>query len=167
MDKWLDELEACMEQLAGEHEHLLGLIRRKREAMRSARPALVADCCERENHHVQRIAHAEKRRQDVVGRLTGEIAPGGAEPMRLADLADHAGEPRRGRLLELHRKLRQTIGDIQRENDIARRATEGLLRHVRGVIQQVTEQMDGGITYGRRGIEGGPPLTACSFTATG
>lgn len=167
MDKWFDELEAHMTQLTEEHEQLLGLVRRKREAMRSAHPALVTDCCERENQHVQRIAHIEKRRQDLVGRITDQIAPGVDRPMRLTDLIHHTAQPRRDRLTAMHRKLRQTMRDIQRENDIARRATEGLLRHVRGVIQQVTHALDGGKTYGRRGIEHGPPLIASSFTATG
>ena len=47
MRKFIEPLENIMTQLISEHEQLLGLIRRKIQAMRIARPALVEDCIKR------------------------------------------------------------------------------------------------------------------------
>lgn len=168
-DRWLDELERCLLRLAEEHDGLLDLIRRKQRAMRMGQPELVTDCCERENHHVQRIGGLEGHRQKAVGELTALLTPGTqqGQPLTLSEIAERVGEPRRGRLLVLHQRLRQTMHTVQRENQIARQATEGLLHHVRGVIQQVTQAVGGTGTYGRQGPVEAPPGAVSSFTVTG
>ena len=166
MDKWLDELEACMRQLDQEHDQLLGLVRRKQQAMRLAQHALIADCCGRESQSVHRIAAVEKRRQGIVGQITAAASPSAKQPLRLGEIADLAGEPRRGRLLVTQQRLQRTARLIQQENDVARRATESLLRHVQGVIQQVAAAV-GGATYGRRGVVTSPNVAVSSFSITG
>ncbi|MBI1367588.1 MAG: hypothetical protein GC162_02925 [Planctomycetes bacterium] len=166
MDKWFDQFEHAMTLLFAEHEQLLLLVKRKQEAMRLAKPQLVTDCCAHENERVQKIAELEKRRQQVLGLLTQKLAPQSTKPMTLSEVAEHAGEPRRGRLLVMHRKLRALIEQIRRENDIARRATEGLLRHVTGVMQMVTAAVGGSGTYGRRGMSGAHATVVSSFSLT-
>jgi hypothetical protein len=168
-ERWLDELERCLHRLSEEHEGLLDLIRRKQRAMQMGQPQLVTDCCERENAHVQRIGGLEGHRQKAVGELTallGEDARSD-QPLTLRAIAERIEEPRRGRLLVLHQRLRQTMEQVQRENRVARGATEGLLHHVRGVIQQVTQAVGGAGTYSRQGPVEAPPDTASSFTVTG
>ncbi|QNN23270.1 flagellar protein FlgN [Planctomycetales bacterium ZRK34] len=166
MDKHLDQLEQCLSGMTVQHEQLLSMVRRKLEAMRMAQPDLVADCCQRENEHVQAIARIEKRRQTVIGEITSVLAPGSRLPMTLGQIADAVGEPRRGRLLVMQVKLRQLMQRIQHENAVSRRATEGLVRHVTGVMQKVTAVVGAANTYGRRGVANASPATVSSFSLT-
>ena len=166
MDKWLDELEGCLRELDQLHDQLLGLVRRKHQAMRLAQHALIADCVERENAMVQGIAAVEKRRQAAVGQVTFALAPQARQPLRVTEIAGRIDEPRRGRVLVLQQRLQRTIGLIQQENEVARRATDSLLRHVQGVIQQVAAAV-GGATYGRRGVVTSPAVAVSSFSITG
>lgn len=150
MDELLSQLVEQMQSLLETHQSLLTLVRRKQEAMRLGQADLVSETCTLENEHLQRIAELEKQRQQIVGHITESLAPDAAEPLRLQQIAERVDEPRRGQLLVLHQQMRQTMQTIQRENDVSRRAAEGLLRHMQGIVQQVTQVM-GAATYGRRG----------------
>lgn len=167
MDKQLRELEKQMAHLIDEHEALLGLVERKLEALRLAKPDLVTDCCARENDRVQRIAALEKRRLDLVGRITEGLEPRAAQPLSLTEIAKRVHGERGARLMVLRVKLQGLMERIRKENAVARRATEGLLGHMSGILQQVTNAMSNGGTYGRRGAVGSTPLTASSFSITG
>ncbi|MHC4994235.1 MAG: flagellar export chaperone FlgN [Planctomycetota bacterium] len=167
MDKQLKELETHLVNLVQEHEALLGLIERKLEALRMAKPDLVTDCCGLENDRVQRIAALEKRRLDTVGRITEVMAPSASEPLSLTEIAQRTHDERGTRLMVLRAKLRGLMDQIQKKNGVARRATEGLLGHVSGIMQQVTHAMAGGGAYNRRGTVGGSVLTTSSFSITG
>lgn len=167
MHDQLGQLERLMRMLNDEHTQLLSLVHRKSEAMRQAKPVLVADCCEQENERVQRIAALEKQRQQVVAAITESVDPNATEPMRMAQIADREGEPIRGRLLVSQAQLRETLVAIQKHNAVAKRATEGLLHHVRGVMQTVTRMVGDAGTYGRRGAIASPAAPVSSFSITG
>lgn len=167
MDRELDNLERLMQALLEEHTGLHDLVRRKQQVMRMGRPALIEDCCTAENRHVQRIGGIERDRQASVGRLTEAWAPGADRPLRLAEIAERAGEPRRGRLLVSQRRLVELMDAIRRDNDVAKRATEGLLKHVQGVVQYVTQAVSGAGVYERRGRVATPGVAVSSFTVTG
>ena len=167
MDKWLDQLETDLAALITEHQELLGLIRRKKEAMTQAKTRVVADCCQMENEHVQRIAQTEKHRQQVVAAITEAINAEAKEPLTMEEIAGRVPEPRRGRLLVRRQQLRVLMQTIKSENDVARRITEGLLRHVQGMIQQVTLAVGAAGTYGRKGITAAPAIAVSSFVVSG
>jgi len=46
MDKFIAELEDYLTQLCVEHEKFVGLIERKKEALRRAKVKVVQECCE-------------------------------------------------------------------------------------------------------------------------
>ncbi len=167
MDKLLVELEELIRRLRDEHVQLLGLIRRKTQALRLAKPEVVGDCCERENQAIQRIGALEKRRQALVGQITSVLNPGAAAPMRLSEIAAKASPTRADRLKVLHAELRQLIEQVRCEGAIAQRATQGLLQHVQGVMQNLRQRFAGGNIYGRRGVASGPSEMVSSFSMTG
>lgn len=167
LEAQLDQLEHLMRQLTGEHDRLLDRIRRKQQAVRGGEPGLIEQCCKAENELVQRIAEIEKRRQNAVGEITGHIAPDQREPLTLSRIAESVEEPRRGRLLMLRRELREAVEAVRRENDVARRATEGLLAHVQGVMQQVTHALTSAGTYGSNGTVDASAAAVSSFAITG
>jgi len=166
MDRDLLELENHLKQMLAEHQRLLELVRRKRQAMASASVGLVSDCCQRENECVQRIGRLEKSRQELVARITTHCDADAREPMTLGQIADRAGEPARGRLRVLHASLRELMGVVRSENRVAQAAADGLLQHVRGVIQSVRQAMSASGTYGRQGITPPVATAASSFTTT-
>jgi hypothetical protein len=167
MDKMLSQLEQHLRELLREHEQLLTLIERKEQALRHAQPDLVSDCCRRENQHVQRIGAIEKRRQVLVGQITRQIDPAGSQPFNLRQIAEHASPAQRDRLMVLHAELRQLMVTIKQRNDVARRATEGLLHHVQGVMHAVGQAFASVGVYGRKGVNMGAPAVVSSFTITG
>lgn len=163
----LGQLERVMRLLNDEHTQLLSLVHRKSEAMRQGKPALVSDCCEREHERVQKIAELEKQRQQIVALITESVDPNASAPLRMGEIADRAGEPVRGRLLVSQAQLRETLESIRQHNAVAKRAADGLLHHVRGVMQTVTRMVGDAGTYGRRGAIASPAAPVSSFSITG
>ena len=161
------ELEGLLIRLRKEHEQLLVLIERKRQALAAAAPMVVAELCQRENSHVQTIGTLEKRRQVIVGQLTRQVHPAATRPATLRELAAAAPAGQARRLLGLQAVLRDLVMKVQRENRINRQATEGLLGHVRGVMDAVGQVLSQTKTYGRRGVPQGPAALASSFSITG
>lgn len=166
MDKALAELESLLTQLIAEHRQLLEQLRGKQQAMRSAKPAEVEARCTQEQAIVYRIGRLETQRQDAVRRITAMIDPAARSTLSITQIADRVEEPLRGRLLVLRQQLRELIETVRRENEVARIATEGLLKHVQGIIQQVAAAMGAG-TYGRRGSMHQTPTLASTFSVTG
>jgi len=166
VDKQLDKLETHLRDLLSEHESMLALVRRKHEAVRQALPAVVTECTERENEAVKRIGQIETERQNVVGELTQMLEPNAAEPLRLAELAERVDEPRRGRLLVMHRNLMETMQELRREAAVTRSAMEGLLGHVQGMVQMLVQTVGGGGTYGSRGRVNPAAAVVSSFSTT-
>ena len=161
IDKKVTQLEAILAQQLEEHSQLLGLISRKRQAVRKAERGLVVDCCRQENQRVQRVAELEKARLGLTGELTLLLDPGAAEPMRLGELAQRLVEPMRGRLLVLRQQLCQRMEQVRREAGIAQRATELLARHMQGVVQTIGNAISGGAPYSRSGA---PPQAAMAIS---
>lgn len=167
MDELLDQLDDSLRRMHAEHEQLLALVQRKKQAIASAQSDLVQDCCQRENVHVQQIAELEKQRQLQVGQLTAAWEPNAAEPLRLTDIAERCEEPRRGQLLVRQQQLRELMQQIKDENAVAKQATESLLGHVKGVMRMVADAVAGSGVYGSDGAtQTGPAEVASSFAVT-
>ncbi len=164
MDEKLVKLENCLRQLLDLNRQLLDVVTQKQQALRNAQPQRLAQLVEREQVVLQRIGQEEMQRQEIVTALSR----GAGQPKRLSQIADEAPEPVRGRLLVHHQSLRELLEQVRRANDVARRATDGLLRHMRGVVQMVTRAVNVNGTYGRQGLNAQPVAAAAhGFTATG
>ena len=167
MLNWIQELEMCLKQLLFEHEQLLSLVKCKQQAISMAKPDVITNCCQRENHHVQEIGRIEIRRQKLIGKITQSLEPQAAQPLGLSELASYIPEPRRGVLVALQQKLKDLIKTVQREISITRQALEGLMGHVKAVIGQVASHMGGPGTYGRGGDIQQPTVMTSSLNITG
>lgn len=164
----IHELERLLTDMLAEHERLEALLQTKLDALRRADAKAVTDCCGRENQIVQKIATLEKRRQAVVAQITQQHNPAAAELMTMAAIAATVDEPRKGRLLTLHAKLRSTAEQTQRTVRVAKQATEGLLNHVQGLMQRIARVVNDGGTYGRAGrVATAAPAMTSSFSITG
>lgn len=133
--KHIPVLETVLKQSAERHEQLLTLMKRQRECLRQADHHGVSECSRLENTLVQAIGELEKRRLELVARLTTAVDPSATQPMRMRDLAERLPEPARGRLLVLRGQLRERISAVKEQSSVTRRATEALLNHMQGLVQ--------------------------------
>lgn len=159
----LDRL--CREQL-GLHDELSELMDRKREALKSADADRMTELSDLENQRVQRLAEVEKMRLEVVARLTQRVKPDATEPMRMHELAACFPGPTGERLMSLRDELVGRMQTVQGKARQARAATESLLRHVSGVVQQVGAIATGVQTYGRTGHRPRAALAMGTFQMT-
>ncbi len=166
MDKQLEQLEAILKQQTAAHEKLLTLLKRKREAVRTAQHEQVASLTHQENQAVQAISDLEKQRLALVGELTLIVDPAAKQPMRLAQLAQHLEEPTRGHLLVLRQELADRLKQTQQETAVAKRVTETLVRHMQGLIQTVGGAITGVGVYSRQGAVPKEALAVNTFNAT-
>jgi len=161
------ELETALRQLAEAHERLLGLVRRKRLALRRAQRDEVVELCRKENQQVTAISELEKRRLALAAELTLMVEPTAKEPLRLEALAHRLLEPARGRLLMLREALRAKMEETRREAGAARQATERLAAHMQGVIQSIGGVIAGAATYSPRAAGPAGTMNFSTFSATG
>ncbi len=167
MDKDIQELERSLKRLREEHQALLALIARRRNALRRMDLLELESLSVLETERVRAIGEIERQRREAVRKITVALEPGSNMPMKLSILADRVGEPARGRLLMLRSELHDLIEQCRRENGVTKRATESLLHHVRGVMQVVARAVNHSGTYGRRGVVQRPELATSVLSVTG
>ncbi len=151
LDKTIAQLEAVLRQQLQQHEALIQTLLRKRSALRGARAGEVSDCTIAENEQVQAISELEKRRIELTGELTLLLDAKAAQPMKLESLAQRLPEPARTRLLVLRLQLRKAMERVRQEAQVARMATEAVLRHLTGMVQSIGASATGTTTYSGRG----------------
>ncbi len=166
MDKALVQLEDVLREETAAHERLLETMDQKLEAMRQAKRETLADCCRRENDLVQAIGELEKRRLTLVAVLTQTLDPRAAAPLRMGELAERLPEPARGRLLVMRAQLRERIDAVRSRSGTLRRAADGLLAHMCGLMQVVGGALSDTGTYGRRGAAPTAKMTVSTFSTT-
>jgi len=170
MDKQIESavssLDAlCRRQLAL-HDELSELLDRKREALKTADADRMTELCGLENERLQKLAELEKQRLELVAKLTQRVRPQASEPMRMRELAECFAGPTRDRLLALRAELAERMQTVQGKAQRARLATESLLKHVTGVVQQVGAVATGVQTYGRTGHRPRSAMSIGTFQMT-
>jgi hypothetical protein len=170
MDKPLEQavaaLELIVQQLVALHGELIDLLHRKRQALREGRSGAIGELCALENEKIQAISELEKRRLELVARITLLIDDQAAQPMRMGELAERLPEPVRGRLLILRQQLRDRLLDVQQRAAVARRATESLMKHLHGVVQTIGALSTGVSTYSSRGARPPRAIAVSTFSMT-
>jgi hypothetical protein len=150
-DSLVVRLEALLHELLTAHERLQLLVKQKRMALGQADQERVVAMLEQENECIQAISELEKQRLNVVGELTLLIVPDAPEPMPMKDLAERLAEPARGRLLVLRQQLRKRMELVKTETNVARRATEALVQHMRGIVHTIGAICTSAGVYGPAG----------------
>lgn len=133
------------------HHALRELIRRKREAIRTADIDAITKLCEQERALVQRIGDVESQRLALVGQITEQLAPGSSQPRTLREIADAAGEPLGAQLVAQADALRSEIEAVGRESSVVTAAAAALSRHMSGLMQTVQSALSRVGVYERRG----------------
>jgi hypothetical protein len=150
------QLESLLAELLAAHEDLLALTQDHRAALARADGPAVQACTARHAHIAQRIETLEFTRR----RLIHALAP--ASPSAtITSVADSFPEPARNRIIEAAAKLRALLLRVQHEVRVLRAATQALVGHMDGLMQQVARVLSTAGTYARSGkIESAHPLPA-------
>jgi hypothetical protein len=162
-DRLGPELETLLADLTLAHHQLLSLAAEHRRAISAADADAVRICVHQQTAVAQRIADLEQQRR----RLVLPAAPAAraaalrdpATQPKITAIAETLPEPSRSRILAAAATLKDLLRSVQREHAAIRLATQALLGHTEGLIQQVGRRLSGVETYGRAGrIAGGPPV---------
>jgi hypothetical protein len=96
----------------------------------------------------ERMAHLERRRQQLAAALAPHAPEGAAGTLpSLAAAFPHA----RDTLTALADRIRDVAGRLSREQRAVRIAAEALAEHMQGLMKQVARKLSHAGTYGRRG----------------
>lgn len=148
------------------NEALLGMMLRKREALREADHRVLPQLCELEYEKIRKLSELEKQRLTLIGELTEAWTPDAATPLRLPDIAERLAEPTRGRLLVLRMQLREKMEQLREQTQVTRRVTEALGGHMRGLIQSISAACCGMASYNQQGATPEAAMTMSTFSAT-
>ncbi len=147
----VEALEAILRAQVQGHTRLLACIERKRTAIRSADIRAVESLCGEENAITPKICDLEKKRLDVIGRLTAALAPSAAAPLTVSEIAARLDQQKQERLLALAAQLREVLADVKKQSAIVRAAADALARHMGGIVQTVHSALSRAGVYGHRG----------------
>ena len=148
-------LERILDDMSRAHDELLTISGEHRAALARADEEAIGSCRGRHEQTAARVRDLEQERA-AAARMIGSRGQGCPTIGEVARaLPAKEGE----RLNAAADRLRERVVRLRRENEVTRIATESLLRHVRGIVAQVSGRLDGS-TYGPRpsGVEVRSPL---------
>lgn len=162
---------AALDAMLVEHRALLGVVRRRKEALRRARIADLNACVAEESAITQRIAGLDQRRESAVLALLSAFggvpagSPRGWRP-NAEWLAPRVGGDAGERLLAVAVELRKVITEVRTENACTREAAESVARHIQGIVRSVEQRLSGSGAYTPRGVVSAPASSLCGVDIT-
>jgi hypothetical protein len=151
------EVERLLAELVGAYTALESLAREHRAAIARADGDAVGACARREAEIGAALFVLEERRRRIAASVRAQ--PG--ERITLTTVIERLGAADRGRLSAMAAGLRDLVGRVQREYRTIRAATQAIVAHMDGLVQQVGRRLADTPTYGRAGrLHAGRPA-AC------
>ncbi|NNF43295.1 MAG: hypothetical protein HKO59_04755 [Phycisphaerales bacterium] len=158
----LGALLDVLERQAERHEALLELVRRKREAIRTARIDDIVALCAEEQRQVVALNTLEEQRLDIVERMLPPEQAGAAPVVRLADVLSGVDPVHAAELQRRAESLRLSMEQLKGESSVVNAAAQTLARHLAGLMQTVQTALSQVGVYERRGrIALGARLESC------
>ena len=147
---WQNLIQA-LKELSDAYAALLGISGKKRAALVAVDLKGLEPIVEEEKQQLERIRVAEKRRQDALLALSGEI-PSSHAAVTMADVEAACPKELRTSLREIHGLLTKRVGEAQEASD----ANEFLIRHALGAVEYHLNRLSNSSidpTYGQKGKE--------------
>lgn len=156
-------LEAVLSSMIDAHEQMLVIAGNHRAAIARADGHGVQDCVEHTGVLAARVAELELQRRAIIAGL---VKPGRGEKPTVSMVAAGFPEPARGRVLALASQLRDLLIRLRQEMRVIKSATQSLVAHMDGLMQQVVRALSQTRLYDPRGrIDPGGPA-ACGLDLT-
>lgn len=140
------EFETVLSDLLTEHRAMIDLAQAHRDAISRADARAIKGILDQQAASLDRVHSLERRRQQLVLVLAPE------EPrMPMARIAERLAQPWRERTVALAKQLREMVLRVQKEQRVVRTASESLLSHMDGLMQQLAQKLSHAGTYTDRG----------------
>ena len=147
---WQNFIQA-LKDLSDAYAALLNISGKKRAALVAVDLKGLEPIVEEEKQQLERIRVVEKRRQDALLALSGEI-PSSHAAVTMADVEAACPKELRTSLREIHGLLTKRVGEAQEASD----ANEFLIRHALGAVEYHLNRLSNSSidpTYGQKGKE--------------
>lgn len=145
-----ERLEEILRGLMAEHETLISLASKHREALRAADAPEMSRVAAQRSAVNARIVELDRQRAELVSELAQTLGMQGAGMTVRALIAAIGGQSAK-QLSALAEKLRQLIEKARTEQAALRDATAAVAGHLGGVLTQVVRTCSVGQTYTARG----------------
>lgn len=145
-----EQLEAVLRELLKEHEALIKLASRHKEALRRADAQEISRISSERTAVVARIAMHDKKRAEIVGVLAKDLGLNGAG-VTVRAIVSLIGGQAATQLGILAEKLRTIIERARTEQAAIRDATATVAGHLGGVLTHVVRTCSVGQTYTAKG----------------
>lgn len=168
LDNLVRDLVRLLQDLRELYDEAGAHMAAKLEAIRRGDSEQIHSITSREMLLAGRAVEREGLRRQIVERI-GEILGLDAQSvrtMRLSELAEHLGEPRRSRLLTASTGLRAKLEEVERLRGISAMVTTEMLRHLGEVLMVMRSGGREPDVYSRRGRQETPRM-ANVFEAVG
>lgn len=134
--------EDLLSGLLSEQRTMMDLARAHREAIARADAGAIRGIVEQEAATLRRVQALESKRRELVLLLAPE------EPrITLTKMAERLAQPWRDRAVELARQLSELALRVRQEQRTVRMASESLLSHMEGLMQQLARKLSHAGTY--------------------
>ncbi len=152
-------VESLLTDLLAAYGELASLAAEHRAAISRADGDAVEACARREAGLAARLADIEQRR-----RALASAPPG--ERVTISSVVERLPQPARARAAELVSRLRETVKGVQRDYATIRAATQSIVAHIDGLVQQVSRRLSGTGTYGPEGRVEAAKTVPCGIDVT-
>jgi len=149
-DNLARDLVRLLSDLTGLYGELAMHMHDQFEAIRQADTDRITSITARQMTLADRVAERNGLRRQIARRLQQELGLR-ADPMRVADLAEHLPEPRRSQLLTVAAGLKQQLASMQQLGLTSAMVTQEMLKHLEEILSVMTAGAPGGDVYLRTG----------------
>ena len=151
-EPFIHALETLLVKQVELHSSLLDLLKQKHESVREGNPKRMNDICALEQERIEHISTLEKHRVDLSSKIASILCPEQTQPLRVNDIAQMVGGDSSQRLLVLRVKLLDKMKQVRDQSAITQRATESLMKHMTGIVQNITAVSTGTPLYSQKGV---------------
>lgn len=142
-------LLALMQTLTEGYRKLLAMDQQRHDALRQASVAKLRELAESERQILRGLSECEKQRLQVAASMTLLLDPKARRPWRVGELAERLPQTMAKRVTETRDNLKQACLSLQQRQNVTRNATNRMLQHATGLIQNVCQVVARTATYDR------------------
>jgi hypothetical protein len=150
------EAEALITRYQQVGQMMLEVSQRHHGAIGRADNRLIAQCVQQQQMLATQLAELEAQRSMLLKKLGLPLSA------TLSIVAERAMPSKREELLMRAAAARNTLGEALKLHEVIRQASQTLMLHMQGLVQQVSRQLSGQGSYGRVAIGGAGGMNAAA-----
>lgn len=142
-------LLTLMQTLTEGYGKLLAMNEQRHDALRAASVTKLRELAEQERQLLRGLSECEKQRLQVAASMTLLFDAKAKRPWRVSELAEHLPASMAKRVTETRDALKQACLSLQKRQSVTQAATNRMLQHATGLIQNLCQLVSQTATYDR------------------